>query len=80
MRTRLAAIALFSLLEISALAQDVPRYSHTGTTKIVGVRVIDGLGGKPKENQDVVLSDGKIASISPAGRLGGRKVVGPKGR
>ena len=53
----------------AAIAQDGPRYSHTGPTIITGVRVIDGLGNAPVENQDIVLAGGKIAAIGRAGSL-----------
>ena len=64
---------LFTLLLLAVVspvvAQDGPRYSHTGPTIIKGVRVIDGLGNAPRENQDIVIVDGKIASMGPAGKL-----------
>ena len=50
-------------------AQEGPRYSHTDPTIISGVRVIDGLGNKPKENQDILIVNGKIAAIGSAGSL-----------
>ena len=40
-----------------AIAQGGPRYSHAGPTMSTGVRVIDGLGGDPKENQNIVVID-----------------------
>jgi hypothetical protein len=46
-----------------------PKYSHTGPTIITGVRVIDGLGNAPKENQDIVLAGGKISGMGPSGSL-----------
>ena len=67
MKTHLLAATLFFGIVASAIAQDGPPYSHTGPTMLTGVRVIDGLGGEPKENQDIVLIDSKIASIGPAG-------------
>ncbi len=67
MNIQLTVTLLVVALASSAIAQDKPRYSHTGSTLITGVRVIDGLGGEPKENQDVILINGKIASIGPAG-------------
>ena len=67
MRIQLVTALLLLVMYSTAIAQDEPRYSHTGSTMITGVRIIDGLGGEPKENQDIVLSDGKIASIGPAG-------------
>jgi imidazolonepropionase-like amidohydrolase len=59
---------LLCAITTTAFAQDGPRYSHTESTIITGVRVIDGLGGEPLENQDIVLIDGKIAYIGPAGK------------
>lgn len=67
MRMTLSVTFLLLAIASTAVAQDEPHYSHTGPTVITGVRVIDGLGGEPKENQDVVLIDGKIASLGPAG-------------
>jgi len=61
------AILSINAFDSTSIAQDGPRYSHTGPTLITGVRVIDGLGGKPNDNQDIVLIEGKIASIGPAG-------------
>jgi imidazolonepropionase-like amidohydrolase len=67
MKIQLPVTLLLLVIASTAGAQDGPRYLHTGSTMITGVRVIDGLGGEPKENQDIVLIDGKIASIGPAG-------------
>ena len=67
MKTQLIITLLLSAIVSTATAQDGPRYSHTGPTMITGVRVIDGLGGEPKENQDIVLIDGKVASMGSAG-------------
>ena len=67
MRTVLIALCVLASHVTFSAAQDGPRYSHSGPTLLKGIRVIDGLGGEPKENQDVVLIDGKIASIGPAG-------------
>lgn len=54
----------------AANAQDAPRYAHTGSTLISGIRVIDGLGNQPKDAQDILVVDGKIASIGPSGSVG----------
>ena len=53
-----------------SFAQQRPRYSHTGPIVISDVRVIDGLGNEPQENQEILIVDGKIAGIGPAGSLG----------
>ncbi len=49
-------------------AQEGPIY-RTGPTFIKGIRVIDGLGNEPRENQDILLSGGKIAAIGPSGSI-----------
>ena len=67
MKTRLLVVMLLSAIVSTVIAQDGTRYSHTGPTMITGVRVIDGLGSDAIENQDIVLIDGKIASLGPAG-------------
>src|SRR6188472_70435 len=38
----------------------------TPVTAIVHVRVIDGTGAPPREDQTVVIRDGKIAQLGPA--------------
>ena len=65
MRIQLATTCLLLATFSTAFAQDKPGYSHIGPTMITGIRVIDGLGGNAKENQDIVLIDGKIARIGP---------------
>ena len=60
---------LISVTVTTSHAQDGPRYSHTGKTIITGVRVIDGLGNDPKENQDILIADGQIAAIGRAGSI-----------
>ena len=67
MKTIIAFTMLLSAMVTTAFGQGGPRYSRTGPTLITGVRVIDGLGGEPTENQDVVLIDGRIARIEAAG-------------
>ena len=44
-----------------------PRYEWNGPTLLQGVRVIDGLGNAPVENQDVLVSNGKIAAVGATG-------------
>jgi len=71
---------LISVTVTTSHAQDGPRYSHTGKTIITGVRVIDGLGNDPKENQDILIADGQIAAIGRAGSIeapdGALKIAG----
>lgn len=50
---------------------------------IENVRVIDGLGGDPLENRDILIIDGRIAEIARHGRLeapAGAKVIPGAGR
>ena len=51
----------------SAFAE--PKYSHTESTIITNVSVIDGLGNAPVTGQDIVLVDGKIAAIGATGSV-----------
>jgi len=60
---------LLSVLSSVVCGQQKPRYSHTGDTVIRGVRVIDGLGNRPDENQDIFIAGGKIAAISAGGTI-----------
>ena len=72
MRMKLATILpsvivlMISMVTTMSHAQKEPRYSHTGPTIISGIRVIDGLGNAPRENQDILLAGGRIAAIGPA--------------
>ncbi len=61
--------AAFCLLAFGDTAWSQAKYAHTGPTIISGVRVIDGLGNVPRENQDILLADGKIAAIGVPGSL-----------
>jgi imidazolonepropionase-like amidohydrolase len=57
------------LLSLPAQAQQLPRYSNTGSVLIVDVRVIDGLGNEPVEGRDILVVDGMIAAIGESGSL-----------
>jgi imidazolonepropionase-like amidohydrolase len=61
--------AALCLVAFANAAWSKPQYAHKGPTIITGVRVIDGLGNAPKENQDIVLENGKISGIGPSGSL-----------
>jgi len=61
--------ALIGVLATVGYAQDGPRYAHVGPALISNVRVIDGLGNAPVENQDILVVDGKIAAIADSGTL-----------
>lgn len=60
---------LMAAIGMMAYAQEGPGYSHTGDSIISGVRVIDGLGNEPIENQDIVVVDGKISAIGASGTV-----------
>ena len=69
-RSRLVLMGiLLSVFPSLVCAQQAERYSHTGDAVITGVRIIDGLGNKAIENQDIIIVDGKIAAIGPSGLL-----------
>ena len=72
MKTKIHAILLgltVPLVAASVHAQEGPRYSSTGPTIISGVRLIDGLGNAPANNQDILVVDGVIAGVGPSGSL-----------
>ena len=60
---------MFAATSTITFAQDGPGYSHTGDSFVSGIRLIDGLGNAPKENQDILIVDGRIAAIGPAGSV-----------
>ena len=60
---------MFVAIGTVAWAQDGPGYSHTGDSLVSGIRLIDGLGNAPVENQDILIVDGKIAAIGPTGSV-----------
>jgi hypothetical protein len=53
----------------SQSAETSPRYAHKGPALISNVRIIDGLGNDPIENQDVLITEGRIAAIGDTGSL-----------
>jgi hypothetical protein len=71
MKGLLVSFLVLMLVATSTItfAQDGPGYSHTGDSLVSGVRLIDGLGNAPKENQDILFVDGRIAAIGPIGSL-----------
>jgi imidazolonepropionase-like amidohydrolase len=46
-----------------------PGYAWEGATLLKNIRVIDGLGNRPKTGQDVLIADGKIQAIGRSGSL-----------
>jgi len=46
-----------------------PGYEWTGATLIRGVRIIDGMGNRPKTGQDLLVADGKIQAVGKSGSL-----------
>lgn len=53
----------------STLSPDVRKYVSVSAPVVAleHVRVIDGTGAAPAENQTIVIADGKIRSVAPAG-------------
>jgi hypothetical protein len=95
---RIALLALLTLLPALAATQPATQLSRTVQPYVTvaeavvahtNVRVVDGTGAAPAENQTVVIRDGRIASVSAAGQpppagarvldLGGHTVI-PQGR
>jgi hypothetical protein len=68
--------AILGLLASGPAAWSKPKFSHTGTTIITNVSVIDGLGNEPATGRDLLIKNGKIAAI---GTTGSTKVPLPKG-
>ena len=68
-RSAIAASLLITVVGADAHGQDAPRYSHVGSTLIVDVRVIDGLGNDPVEGQDMLVVEGRIAAVGETGSL-----------
>jgi imidazolonepropionase-like amidohydrolase len=65
--------------------EEVARFVRLRAKSVVleNVRVIDGTGSPPKENQDIVITDGRITAVGDAGRAAPPKDatrVGLKGR
>ena len=65
----LLTIFLATLFSVTACAQEVSQNSLVDAVVISGVRVIDGLGDAPKENQDILIGDGKIVAIGTSDPL-----------
>ncbi|MGI9329290.1 MAG: amidohydrolase family protein [Gammaproteobacteria bacterium] len=64
-----AMIASLFLFISIVNAADVQRYSHEGSTFIKNVRVIDGLGNRAKQEQDILITGGRISAIGKTGSL-----------
>ncbi|MDX2314830.1 MAG: hypothetical protein QNL90_12260, partial [Gammaproteobacteria bacterium] len=69
MFTSLFLAGLLALISSSGCAQEKPPNSLVDPVVISGIRVIDGLGNEPKENQDILINDGKIVAIGASGSL-----------
>ncbi len=54
---------------ITTLSEDVRQYVTVPETSVAlaNVRIVDGTGKPPLENQTIVIQNGRIASITPAG-------------
>ena len=68
MRTKLAFLLILSITS-TTLAQTPDRQQFIRTEApviaLTHVRIIDGTGGPVKEDQTILISDGKIQSIEP---------------
>src|SRR5580765_5247406 len=69
MKTKLAILLLFCLA-ISSFAQVPDRQQfirvEAPVIALAHVRVIDGTGTAPRDNQTIVISGGKIQSVGPS--------------
>ena len=73
----IAAAAALSFAASSALAQPTSQI-----TVLQGARIIDGQGGAPLDNGSILIRDGRIESIQPAGAKApaGAKVIDLRGK
>lgn len=55
--------------EPSKIVPPTPTYLHQGPIFIKDIRIIDGLGGEPLENRDILIENGKIKRIAKQGIL-----------
>jgi imidazolonepropionase-like amidohydrolase len=62
--------------QLPTLSEQVRQYVSVSDSvvAITGVRVVDGTGAAPRENQTVVLRGGRIAAVGPAA-----SVAAPRG-
>jgi imidazolonepropionase-like amidohydrolase len=73
-----ALIALLPLAGLSAqspaadLSEEVQKFVAVDApvVALTGVRVVDGTGVEPRENQTIVIRDGRIAAVGPDGEVG----------
>jgi imidazolonepropionase-like amidohydrolase len=69
MKTTLFVLTLLSCCAITVFTQTPDRQFLRTDAKVIAlahVRVIDGTGAAPKDDQTIIISDGKIQSIEPA--------------
>jgi imidazolonepropionase-like amidohydrolase len=68
MKTRLIALVLFSVVNAFGQTSDRQQFIRTDAPVVVlaHVRVIDGTGVAPTEDQTIVITGGKIESIQPS--------------
>src|SRR5688500_1373268 len=80
----LSVLSAFSALSAQTASPNVQRFLSVAEPVIAltHVRVVDGTGAQPAEDQTVVISGGRIASVAPAGSAqvpSGAKVMDLKG-
>ena len=71
--TRNSSLHLFGFLSFVfasvGCAQETQESASTDAIIVIDVRVIDGLGNEPIENQDILIADGEIVAIGSSGSL-----------
>ncbi len=67
----LGGLASVMAQKLPGSKEEVARFVHLRAKSVVleNVRVIDGTGAPPKENQAVVITDGRITAVGDAGRV-----------
>ncbi|HKG81466.1 MAG TPA: hypothetical protein VKA78_18645 [Pyrinomonadaceae bacterium] len=75
MKTKITLLTLLFCCTFNSFAQAPDRQQFIRTeapvVALVHVRVIDGTGAPPKEDQTIIMTDGKVQSVesSAAGRI-----------
>ena len=56
-------------IDPAILNSETPGYAWEGAALLQDIRVIDGLGNRPVNGQDVLIADGKIQALGKSGSL-----------
>src|SRR5436190_2628330 len=65
LRSAAVCATLFIIMFVNAPAEQSP----AGVKALVGVRVLDGTDRSPIDNATIVVRDGRIVAVGPAGRV-----------